>query len=152
MKTIYLFPGHLACSKEPAEITTVLGSCVGVALFDPHLKIGGLNHYLLPYVLPGEPASEKYGEYALFALIEEMEKLGARRERLVSKVFGGANVLTGVDIGMEVGTKNIEVAFTLLGKLGIPILQYHTGGINGRKILLNTETFEVTHWLQNRGK
>ena len=72
MKTHYLFPGKLAAFKEECVITTLLGSCVAVALHDPDSKVGGLNHYLLPEVMPGEVPNPRYGNFAIPELVSEI--------------------------------------------------------------------------------
>lgn len=145
-KSIYLYPGQFAFSVEPAEITTILGSCVGVALYDPVTKIGGLNHYLLAEMTPGEPGGPRYGSYAIPALIEAMAKAGADPKRLQAKVYGGGNVISPA-AGIVIGDRNIQIALDLLGKYGIPVIDKNVSGTTGRRIALNTATFEINHRL-----
>lgn len=145
IRKIFIYPGQYTVYAEPMEISTILGSCVAVALYDPFYKIGGLNHYLLPEVISGEMPSGRYGDYAIQGLIQLMERTGAKKGHLQSKIFGGANVLTSVAIGAEVGIQNIKIAHAILDTLGIPIVYENVGGNRGRKIVLNTSTFEVFH-------
>jgi two-component system chemotaxis response regulator CheB len=142
-KKIFLLPGKLDCAGEETLITTLLGSCVAVALHDPLTKIGGLNHYLLPEVIKGETPSPRYGIIAIPELIEEMEKRGADRFQLQAKIFGGANVLANNSIGESIGKRNIEIAQKMLKEAGIPVIRKDLGGERGRKIVFNTSTFEV---------
>ena len=79
MNKIYLLPGNLVVASEPTLISTILGSCVAVALYDASAKIGGLNHYLLAQVPKDEKPNARYAEYALPKLLEEMLKLGAKK-------------------------------------------------------------------------
>lgn len=152
MKQIYLFPGQWAYSREPAEIATILGSCVGVALYDYKLKRGALNHYLLPEVMPNEAPSARYGNIAIPTIIDAMLKDGSEKKSLQAKLFGGASVLTGVTIGDGIGNRNIEIARRLLSEHNIPILEENLAGVKGRRISLNTETFAVEHKLQGADK
>lgn len=152
MKQIYLFPGQWAYSNEPAELSTILGSCVGVALYDYKLKRGALNHYLLPELMPNEAPSPRYGNIAIPLIIDAMLKDGSEKKSLQAKIFGGASVLSGVTIGDGIGNRNIELARKMLEDQKIPVLYENVGGVKGRRICLNTETFEVTHKLQGNDK
>ena len=93
MKRIYLYPGQLSASADPAEITTLLGSCVAVALFDPKTQMGGLNHYLLPEAPAGEETNPRYGSAAIALLRESLRQLGASPQRLQAKIYGGSRSL-----------------------------------------------------------
>ncbi len=145
MKQIYLFPGTLAASREPAEITTILGSCVAIALYDRELHLGGLNHYLLPEAQSSDPRSARYGNCALPLLLQALEAFGSRPRTLLAKVYGGANVLLNVTIGEGIGRLNVQLALNLLAELKIPVIEQNTGGTLGRRIVLNTGNFEVRH-------
>lgn len=145
MKSIYLYPGQSAASAEPAEIRTILGSCVAVAMHDPVAKVGGLNHYLLATPSDGNDRTLRYGTTAISALLQQMLDNGADRSRIKAKIYGGASVLDLGDSGQMVGERNIEIAHTELKRLGIPIVEENTGGKLGRKIRLHSNTFEVEH-------
>jgi two-component system chemotaxis response regulator CheB len=150
MEKIYLFPGKIGAAKDATEFSTLLGSCVAVALFDPFSKVGGLNHYLLPETFKGESPNGRYGSYAIPQLINEMEALGAKRNRMQAKIYGGASVITageGVQDYLSVGARNIEMAVKLLGEFSIPILEKKIGGEKGCRVSLNSNTFEVVHQL-----
>ncbi|OQW49165.1 MAG: hypothetical protein A4S09_03620 [Proteobacteria bacterium SG_bin7] len=150
MKTLYVLPGRLAVSKDPVELTTILGSCVSVVLYDPLAKCAGLNHYLLTKLPQGEVASGRYGECAIPMLIQELERLGASRRNLKAKVYGGGAVLTDVQIGIGVGKKNIDFAFETLANLGIPVVEQNVGGELSRKITINVSDFNVIHRFINQ--
>lgn len=149
-KKVFLYPGHLHAAAEETLISTLLGSCVAVALHDPVRKIGGLNHFLLPEVLRTEQASPRYGNYAIPRLVHELEKLGASRARMKAKIYGGANVLTDNAFGESIGSSNIVLTYQLLEELRIPIVEENVGGNLGRKIMLNTATFLVDHRLNQK--
>ncbi len=147
---VFLYPGQLLAAKKETLISTLLGSCVAVALYDPITKIGGLNHYLLPEVLHSEQASGRYGNFAIPKLVHELERLGASRARLKAKVYGGANVLTENTFGESIGSSNIILAYQLLSEMNIPIIEENVGGTIGRKIHMNTATFAIDHRLNEK--
>lgn len=149
MSKHYLFPGKLAVFKEETVISTLLGSCVAVALHDPVTNIGGLNHYLLPEVGPNDVANPRYGTAAIEMLIEEMLRLGASLDRLQAKVYGGGNVIAVSIFGESIGRRNIEVAEQMLRNKGIRIIEKNVGGESGRTLKVNTHTFEVIHNFSN---
>lgn len=145
MNTHYLYPGKMAAFKEETVISTLLGSCVAVAIHDPTTKIGGLNHYLLADAGPDERANMRYGSHAIPHLVEECVRLGANRNKLQAKVYGGANVISVAQLGDGIGKRNIELAERLLRELGIPIVEKNVAGEVARTIKVNTATFAVLH-------
>lgn len=147
MKKVYLYPGQLEVSAEPAEISTILGSCVAVALHDAKTRIGGLNHYLLPKAPTTDLKNPRYGSFSLTEMVDRMRRMGADPRRLKAKIYGGARVLGELSLGQSVGEMNIIFAHSALGQLGIPIVEEDTGGEVGRKIVLLTESFQVDHRL-----
>ena len=121
----------------------MLGSCVAVCLYDTQLKIGGINHYMLPLWNGTGLASPKYGNIAINKLIERMEKLGSNKANLVAKVFGGGNVLSSSNNTFSIGKRNAQLALDMLAEHKIPIIAQSLGGDHGRQILFNTHTNEV---------
>ncbi len=138
-KTHYLYPGMLFADREEYEVTTILGSCVSVCLWDPHLQIGGINHYLLPLWNGEGLPSPKYGNIAIQKLIEKMLTFGAKRANLKAKMFGGASVLESVGGLLNVGERNIMVGEDILKEERIPVMSFDLGGNLGRKLLYNTK-------------
>src|SRR5262245_44449231 len=101
----YLHPGQIFATAEPCEVTTVLGSCVAVLLYDPVRCAGGASHYLLPYA--EREGSLRYGNIAIAQLLSRMLALGCRQRNLLAKVFGGACMLAREN-GASLGLKNVE--------------------------------------------
>lgn len=145
MNTHYLFPGKLAAFKEETVISTLLGSCVAVAIYDPTTRIGGLNHYLLADGMPDERENTRYGAHAIPLLIEECVRLGANRRSLQAKIYGGGNVISVSQLGEGIGKRNIEFAEKILRDLGIPVIERNVAGESARTIKMNTATFDVLH-------
>jgi len=135
-RRVYLYPGGLWAEAEAGVITTVLGSCVSVCLWDPHAGLGGINHFILPR--GGATVSARYGNHALPMLLERVLALGARRETLFACVFGGASVLAGESSGPRLGSRNVATAFEFLEANGIPVLRQDVGGREGRKLTFRT--------------
>lgn len=136
----YLLPGAIKCSKSPLEITTILGSCVSVCLWDSKLKIGGMNHFMMPLWNGDGLASPKYGNIAIEKLIFNMLYLGSKRDNIVAKVFGGAAVLVACDGLFHIGERNIQIQEELLRQERINVVAKSLGGTVGRKLIFETET------------
>jgi chemotaxis protein CheD len=135
---VYLAPGRLFVSGTPAQVSTILGSCVSVCLWDPEARAGGINHFLLP---EGVPASPRFGQSAVPLLIQGVLDLGARRARLRAKVFGGACVLEAFRAGSHhLGSRNVEVAREALRAAEIPVFVEDVGGDHGRKLVFDVQT------------
>ena len=133
----YLAPGRLYASADPVCVTTILGSCVAVCLYDPDHHVGGVNHFLLP---SGFPPSPRFGDAAVPLLIESVLARGAQRPTLRAKLFGGACVLEAFRSEDPLGAQNVRVARARLQAEHIPIVAEDTGGDHGRKLLFELQT------------
>jgi chemotaxis protein CheD len=136
----YLPPGQLLASWEPARITTILGSCVAVCLWDPELGVGGMNHFLLPRgSATTSSAACRFGNLAVPRLIDSVLAFGGRKRDLCAKVFGGACVLEAFrGGGRHLGTQNVEAALEVLKKEAIPLVAEDVCGDRGRKVVFST--------------
>jgi chemotaxis protein CheD len=139
---VFLLPGTMHCAAEPTLVTTVLGSCVAVCLTDRARRLSGINHYLLPGS-GGSRRGLRYGGVAINRLVETMLDLGAERDALEAKIFGGAAVLHTNTPDNNIGTQNIDEAVDRLKALNIPIVARRTGGKNGLAVRLFTRTGKV---------
>ncbi len=124
-------------------VTTLLGSCISVCLWDPVSKTGGINHYALPLWNSRGRPSPKYGNIAILKLIEKMLVLGCKKEDLKAKVFGGGAVIKTYGERLNVGDQNIMLAQDILSIERIAIISSDVGGDCGRKLIFNTGTGEV---------
>lgn len=140
--TKFLFPSEVMVGTSPTIISTVLGSCVAICLYDQRLRIGGMNHYMLPLWNGNGLASPKYGNIAIELLVAKMEAAHSRRSDWVAKVFGGASQFTNSSI--RVGDRNIQVAESMLAQLGMKMNAHSLGGTQGRKIHFDTYTGQVS--------
>jgi chemotaxis protein CheD len=140
----YLKQGMIVVRQEECIITTVLGSCISVCLWDSVNGFGGMNHYMLPLWNGEGLPSPRYGNVAIPKLIEKMINIGSLKSNIKAKVFGGAEVLSSMrNSDMKVGPQNIILAEDLLAKEGIPIISIDVGGFSGRRIQFNTKTGAV---------
>ncbi|MDO3410677.1 chemotaxis protein CheD [Saccharibacillus sp. CPCC 101409] len=129
--------------------TTGLGSCVGLTLYDPQLKVAGMAHVMLP---SSEIAREsqmniaKYADTALPVLVDKLVGMGASKRRLVAKMAGGAQMFAFAGSGdtMRIGPRNVESCKEMLKKLGISLLAEDTGANYGRTIEISSETGILT--------
>jgi len=146
----FLYPSTLFASKEPYVINTILGSCIAVCLYDPILKIGGMNHYMLPNWSGNDLVSPKYGNIAIEKLLEKMLMMGSKKSNLTAKVFGGGDLISPQKNSLHIGERNTKVAEIMLIEYKIPIIASSTGGNRGRKILFHTGTGEVRQKFLNK--
>ena len=142
---VYLHAGQLHAASAPTAITTVLGSCVSVCLYDPVTKVGGMNHFLLPLHVDREQ-SPRFGTVAVPALVDAVLRAGGTRGGLVAKVFGGASVIAVLAKGRRLGDENAALALRLLEEARIPVLDHDVGGQRGRKLVFIVD--EGTAWVR----
>jgi chemotaxis protein CheD len=146
-KEIYLHPGQMYVSREPVQISMILGSCAGVCLYDRRQAIGGATHYMLPqWAGPGTP-STRYGDVALDVLLKQFQEHGSGPKDLEAKIFGGACMFEvfRAENGSDdhIGSRNVNMALQTFSRLGIVIAARDTGGENGRKIKMQSDTGSV---------
>lgn len=134
---------------SPDGVTTLgLGSCVGIALRDPMTKIGGLAHIMLPdstAIKNSQQNIAKFADTGIVELVEQMEKLGAKRSRIVAKIAGGATMFSfqgSSNLVGQVGDRNVAATKAKLKELKIPILAEDTGANYGRTVIFYPESGE----------
>jgi chemotaxis protein CheD len=137
-KTRYLVAGEVFVTGKPTLITTVLGSCVAVCLWDPSTGLGGMNHFMLPRWDGKGLASNRFGDVAIRSLIRKMSYLGANPRSIQAHVFGGASPLGLKKSKHQAGRGNVAVAFEVLEREGIAVVESKVGGPEGRKVMFNT--------------
>lgn len=141
-RDVYLMPGSLHCADVPTVISTILGSCIAVCLWDPIHHRGAMNHYVLP-TRRGAGSDARYGDVAIAQLVDAMEALGSRAGGLVAKIFGGAAVLSAGPAHASVGEQNLDLALSALQARRIRVVGQRTGGIQGRLVRFVTDTGEA---------
>lgn len=138
MKVINIGIGEIAVSSSPDILKTILGSCVGVAIYSPMDRIGGLIHIMLPKLTNGDMNRTKYADTGIPILIDMMEnKYRIGRQNLIAKIAGGANMFSYKKTGsllFDIGTNNTAAVKYLLKQFRIPILEEDVGSDYGRRI------------------
>lgn len=134
--------GALCFASQPSRMTTVLGSCVSVCLWDRDSRSGGMNHFVLPSG-PPDSTSLRYGDVAMEQLVARMLRSGASRQALEAKIFGGAAMLVPCRPENDIGQMNVAVAEDGLRRQGIRVTARRTGGRHGVLIHFFTDTARV---------
>jgi chemotaxis protein CheD len=128
---VKVLPGEYYVTADDMMVMTVLGSCIAACIWDPRVRVGGMNHFMLPE--GGGDTSGRYGSYAMELLINEMMKLGARREHMQAKVFGGGQVMHSFTT-MNVGERNTAFVLEYLQTERIAVVSKDVLDIHPRKV------------------
>jgi chemotaxis protein CheD len=150
-KRIILYPGQYAVSSEKVVLRTLLGSCIAACLWDESTGVVGMNHFLLANRRYARhrplchTEAGKYGVHAMELVINGMLKLGAQRENIRAKVFGGASVLSSdpKDSFFRVGEVNCRFILEFLKTDGIPLVASDLGGNIARIVHFMSDDFAV---------
>jgi chemotaxis protein CheD len=129
-EAVKVLPGEYFVYHEDLLIMTTLGSCIAACLWDRQARIGGMNHFMLP---DGAGESGRYGSFAMEMLINELLKQGAQRNMLEAKVFGGGQVIAGMNT-MNVGERNTSFVLDYLKAENIPVVSKDVLDIYPRKV------------------
>ncbi|SCU74845.1 putative chemoreceptor glutamine deamidase CheD [Cupriavidus necator] len=136
-QAIKLLPNEYYVTRDDVVLTTVLGSCVAACIRDEVAGVGGMNHFMLPDDDGSADrmlsASMRYGSYALEVLINELLKMGARRERLEAKVFGGGAVLANMTT-LNIGDRNADFVLRYLKTEEVRVAAQDLRGPHARRV------------------
>ena len=136
MQLINVGVAQISIANNPAVLRTILGSCIGICIYDKVKKTGGLAHILLPTGTGGKEKPEKYADTAIPLLLEKLYKEGCKRENMSAKITGGASMFkfnSSVTLA-QIGERNIEMTIKKLEEGHIPIMVADVGGNSGRVI------------------
>jgi chemotaxis protein CheD len=131
--------GEVKLSPQVDDVLVAygLGSCLGIGMFDPAIRLAGLLHAVLPSHPNGRrDMNSRYVDTGIEALLSEMEKAGADRKKLVIRMAGGANMLNapGFSQAFNIGTRNVEAAMATFGGMRLRLASYEVGGTTGRTV------------------
>ncbi|NLT94240.1 MAG: chemotaxis protein CheD [Clostridia bacterium] len=157
MDLIKVGMADLAVCKAPQKlITTGLGSCVGVCLYDLEKKVGGLAHIMLPDSTQAKSVQNvaKYADTGIVATIEKLMALGVDRSRILAKIAGGAQMFNfaGTSNIMRIGERNVEAVKKQLEQLKIKLVAEDTGGNFGRTIIFDPQNGQLHIRTINQGE
>ncbi len=143
-----ILPGEYYVTSGQEAVTTVLGSCVSACIRDPEVKVGGMNHFLLP-LHKGESwhkgteilsLASRYGNFAMEHLINDIMKNGGHRDRLEVKIFGGSQVIQAMT---NIGGNNIRFVRDYIDTEQLKLISEDVGGPNPRKVMYFPESGRV---------
>lgn len=140
LEVIHVLGGQCLISRNPHILfSTVLGSCVCACIYDPIARVGGINHFVLPHGGQHAPSAQqyRYGDVAMASLIDGLCRSGARRERLVAKLFGGR---LRDDSGSDAGALNAEFAKSFIRSSGIKLVEVSLGDQVARWVTFHPTT------------
>jgi len=156
---VILQSGEYYVSNGSVQISTLLGSCISVCLYDPVNGIVGMNHFMLSSRGYGKnmpmciTEAGRYGIHAMELIINGMLNIGADRTNMRAKAFGGSSLLQTkgkTDNFFRVGEVNIRFIHEFLRDDGIPLVASDLGGDRGRKVFFSSDTYDV--YVQKIGK
>lgn len=140
---IFIHVGQIHIGVAPTEISTVLGSCVAVCLFDKYKLIGGMNHYLLPLWNGNGLQTPKFGNVSIPRMIQSMLDVGCKPANMEAKLFGGASINISSAGDFMIGKRNVLTAKEILAEYKIRVVAEDTGGDSGRRIMMRSDTGKV---------
>jgi chemotaxis protein CheD len=128
--------GQVVPAKAPATLTAVLGSCIGVTLYQPRMRQGVMAHVVLPQSSDAGAGPGKFADLAIPNMIAELERLGIGRAGLVAKMAGGACMFGG-NGPLQIGHANAEAVSRALAAVGLRLAGQDVGGSKGRRIVFD---------------
>ena len=142
---IFLKPGEIYIAEKPAEVSTILGSCISVTMFSRRAKVGAICHALLPSGHPSAaPEGFRYVDTSILYMLGMLEKRGIRGSELEISLLGGSDMLECTRGNSDtVGRKNIETALRILKGRNLEVRGSDVGGSMGRKVRFSTATGRV---------
>ena len=143
-EAVKLLAGEYFATDRDVVLVTVLGSCVAACIRDRVSGIGGMNHFMLPRDDSADPVSRsaRYGAFAMELLINQLLRMGARRESLEAKVFGGGAVIPGLS-ALSIGDSNADFVNEYLRKERIAVAAGDLKGTEPRKVYFFPRTGRV---------
>lgn len=135
----------IGIEKAPNTLRTILGSCVGICVYDPEVKVGGLSHIMLPSSKKPTNNIKKYADTAIPHMIDEMVKMGGIRKRMIAKIAGGSTMFRHTENSVmgDIGKNNVSSVREILTAMKIKIVSEDVGGDYGRTIDFYLETGEL---------
>ena len=131
--------------RDSYSLKTILGSCVGVILHDPVKHVSGLAHVMLPRNARSDSSVGKYADTAIPALLAMMAGKGSRAASLKAYLVGGAKMFPMASEGIgSIGDQNVEAARKILEEAAVPIVYEEIGGTQGRTVIFNNESGEIS--------
>lgn len=139
-KRVNVLAGEFVVTTTPTIISTILGSCVAVCLWDKVNLNAGLNHFLLPGDPEKDTSHQNRGISSTTMMIKALISRDSKIDNLEAMVFGGSNSIVFQNDVYQVGKRNVEAALAVLHDFNIKVVDKHIGGKQGRKIRFDTQS------------
>ncbi len=142
---VFLKPGEVYVGEKPAEVSTILGSCISVTMFSGRVRVGAICHAILPCGgAPDAPDGFRYVDISILYMLRMFERMGVRNSELEIRLLGGSDMLECTRGNIDtVGRKNIETAVRILKDKNLELSGSDVGGTMGRKIHFSPGTGKV---------
>lgn len=134
---------QIALAESPAVARSVLGSCIGVALYDPRTMTGAFAHVVLPESQGRTGPAGKFADTAILSMLASLASRGVRRGGVIAKLAGGASMF-GAGGPIQIGRANADAVLRLLAEAQIPVAGTHLGGSQGRRMSFDFSTGKAT--------
>lgn len=144
-QTVQLLPGQLCFGDQAACVRTLLGSCVGITLWHPLRRLGGMCHVLLPSRRPLHARPDaRFADEAIECLVEAIDRAGTAPAQYRTGLYGGADTMPDrVGVKLNVGQRNIEAAYLLLDRHGFELAEVDVGDQVPRHLELHLQSGHV---------
>lgn len=154
MTTVNVGVGEMRAGGAPDVLKTILGSCMGIVLYDRRRHAGGLAHAMLPVARNGDPNAAKFVDSAVPRMVEMLERrFNAARAHMVAKLIGGATMFKYKKTNnrsLDIGNNNIAAARQCLAQMRIPLVGEDVGRDYGRRVEFHLDTGRVVVSAQGR--
>ncbi len=131
--------GEMALASGEECLKSILGSCIGLVLYHPRLKVGALAHIVLPKSEGRSGGAGKFADLAIPEMLKQLSLAGVPRSGLIAKIFGGASMFGG-NGPMQIGLSNIDAVKAILAQENLPLKASDVGGKSGRMITFYAES------------
>jgi chemotaxis protein CheD len=135
--------GQSVVASEPTRLTTILGSCIALAMYSPHHRLGMLSHVVLPHSSGDTSHPAKFADTAVPYMLATLKDRGIKPGNLIAKIAGGA-CMFGDGKFMQIGDGNIQATLKALGEAGVPVAGQDVGGTLGRRVCFDLASGSVT--------
>jgi chemotaxis protein CheD len=142
---VFLKPGELYVSDIPTIVSTILGSCIAVTIYNKRLKLGGICHAMLPRSpFAKEHSVFRYADSSILYMLNKFTTMGIKKDEMEIKLLGGADVIDRINEDTaSIGRKNIDIALEIIKNESLHLVISDVGGRMGRKVHFYTHTGKI---------
>ena len=131
--------GQIAVVGRDQTARSVLGSCIGVVLYDERRCLAAFAHVVLPSSGGRTGTPGKFADTAIPWMLEALRTAGADVKNVLAKITGGSNMFAA-DGPFQIGKQNADAVRAILKSAGIRLIAEHLGGTHGRRVTFHPVT------------